>query len=532
MNQLTKSTELQLNQQQLLVANRALSWSVITSVAPPLLLTVALGLGLFLRLWQINALGYNSDEAVYAGQAAALVGDAELKAFFPLFRAHPMLYQYLLALAFSDGVVDVVGRIVTALIGVATIYITYLAGKTLYTPMTGAWAALFIALMPYQVIVTRQVLLDGPMTFCATLTLYLLARFGRTQRPIWLLATGAGMGLTFLTKETGIIFLGAIYIFLALSPQVRVRIRDLLLSTGCMALVMAAYPLAPRLAGAGGSKTTGQYIIWQLFRRPNHDWTFYPTTVPFVIGPVLLVAAVLAVWWLRRRYTWREVLLFAWIAVPTVFFQLWPVKGFHYLLPIGIPIAILGGYLLTIPQVEPLLGRRRQPLVASPLFHPLLALLIVVSLFWSSWQHIQITHADRVLAGAGGVPGGRELGAWVRTHTPAGAVFMTLGPSMANLVQFYGDRKGYGLSVSPNPLHRNPSYEPIINPDYLLRTGEIHYIIWDSFSAGRSAFFEQKLFTYIDRYHGRVVHAQTVKAPAAGGAFTEKPIIIVYEVRP
>ena len=103
---------------------------------------------------------------------------------------------------------------------------------------------------------------------------------------------------------------------------------------------------------------------------------------------------------------------------------------------------------------------------------------------------------------------------------------------MSNIVQFYGNRKGYGLSVSANPLHRNPSYEPILNPDYQLRTGELHYIIWDSFSAARSVFFEKMLFTYVDRYHGRAVHTQTVSVATPEGEFTEKRIIVVYEVRP
>ena len=53
---------------------------------------------------------------------------------------------------------------------------------------------------------------------------------------------------------------------------------------------------------------------------------------------------------------------------------------------------------------------------------------------------------------------------WTR-NTPVGSVIMTIGPSMANIVQFYGHRDAFGLSVSPNPLHRNPSYEPIVNPD-------------------------------------------------------------------
>ena len=91
-----------------------------------------------------------------------------------------------------------------------------------------------------------------------------------------------------------------------------------------------------------------------------------------------------------------------------------------------------------------------------------------------------------MLAGAGGLPGGREAGRWIDEHVPAGATIMTIGPSMANLVQFYGHRRAYGLSVSPNPLNRNPSYEPLVNPDQALRDNELQYVVWDAFSASRS----------------------------------------------
>ncbi|HEU4897033.1 MAG TPA: hypothetical protein VFX88_05590, partial [Actinomycetota bacterium] len=40
--------------------------------------------GAFVRLWQLGALGFNSDEAVYAGQAAAIAGDPALKGIFPV----------------------------------------------------------------------------------------------------------------------------------------------------------------------------------------------------------------------------------------------------------------------------------------------------------------------------------------------------------------------------------------------------------------------------------------------------------------
>ena len=84
-----------------------------------------------------------------------------------------MLYQYILALSFSFGVIDVMGRVVTIALGIGTVFFTYKIGDELYGRKTGLIAALFLALMPYHVIVTRQVLLDGPMTFFATGVLYL-----------------------------------------------------------------------------------------------------------------------------------------------------------------------------------------------------------------------------------------------------------------------------------------------------------------------------------------------------------------------
>ncbi len=109
---------------------------------------------------------------------------------------------------------------------------------------------------------------------------------------------------------------------------------------------------------------------------------------------------------------------------------------------------------------------------------------------------------------------------------------MTIGPSMANIIEFYGERIAYGLAVSPNPLHRNPSYEPVINPDLRFRTGEIQYVIWDSFSAARSPFFSDKLLAYAEKYKGRVVHTQAVSVPTAEGVTALKYIIVIYEVRP
>src|SRR5918996_915193 len=225
-------------------------------------------LGAFMRVWELNALGFNSDEAVYAGQAAAIAQDPTLSEIFPVFRAHPLLFQYVLAVLFKFGVSDLAARVVAVVVGLLTVLLVYRLGVTLYGRTAGLWAALFVAVMPYHVVVTRQVLLDGPMTLFATAALYTLARFGVSHRPGWLYASGAMMGLTFLAKETGIILIGAVYVFLALAPTIPLRIRDIFISIGCMFMVIAPFPIS--IALGGGTETAKAFFILQLFRRPNH----------------------------------------------------------------------------------------------------------------------------------------------------------------------------------------------------------------------------------------------------------------------
>jgi predicted membrane-bound mannosyltransferase len=104
-------------------------------------LLAILAIGGFLRLWQLGAVGYNSDEAVYSGTAAALAGDQRLAQFFPVFRAHPMMLQTMLSWVYRTGVSDVKGRAVVVAFGVATIWVTYLLGRLLYHQGVGLAAA-------------------------------------------------------------------------------------------------------------------------------------------------------------------------------------------------------------------------------------------------------------------------------------------------------------------------------------------------------------------------------------------------------
>jgi len=491
--------------------------------------TLVMCLAAGIRVWGLNQIGFNTDEAVYSGQAAAIAQIPVLREIFPVFRAHPLLFQFVLALLFNFGVSDLAARLLAVAIGVATVFIVYRLGSLLYGESTGILAALILAVMPYHVVVSRQVLLDGPMVMCATLTLYLLARYALTGNPIWLHAAGIGMGLTFLAKETGLILIGAVYSFFALSRDIFVRIQDLIISFFLMVLMILPFPISLWLAG--GSKVGQQYLIWQLFRRPNHSPDFYLTTVPGQIGILVILIAIVGLFLLWRERTWRERLLLLWIAVPVVFFQIWPTKGYQYLLAIAPPFAILASRTLIrwLWIRNPVSGSRS---ISTTWIRAAVGGILIVTLLSSSWQTIQPATTGTFIAGTGGVPGGREAGEWIRENIPGEATLLTIGPSMANILQFYGQRKALGLSVSPNPLHRNPAYESVNNPDSEIRTNDIQYLVWDSYSAGRSTFFSDRLLELAARFNGRAVHTQTVTVTLEDGTQVEKPVIIIYMVHP
>jgi hypothetical protein len=486
---------------------------------------------LTLRIWAIGALGLNSDEAVYAGQAASLAREADYLPFFPVFRAHPLLFQSLLSFGYRlDGVSPLMGRLLSVAFGMATVWVTYAIGARLYGRRVGVLAAVIIGVMPYTVIVSRQILLDTPMAFFSALALYLLIRFVQTERGAWLYAAAVALGLAALTKETAVLLGGGAYAFFALTRKIRLPIRQAVLSMAVVFLTVLPYPLSLRLAGA--SSTGGAFLTWQLLRRPNHTWWFYAAVVPPALGIGVVAVLVLGLVLMRRSLTWSEHLLACWITAPCLFFEVWAVKGFQYLLPIAVPVAVLAAMAI-ISAPFPLTRMRAggQPRSTTPL-RLVVAFLLVTTLAASSWARVQPAAAgSSFLAGTGGVPGGREAGTWVAGNVPVGAEMLALGPSMANIIQFYGQRRVFGLSVSPNPLYRNPVYDPVENPDLEIRHNNLQYLVWDSFSASRSPFFSDHLLAYAERYHGRIVHEEFIDVTTDGGT-VRKPVIIIYKVRP
>ena len=58
--------------------------------------------------------------------------------FFPVFRAHPLLFQTLLSLGYRVSDSDLMGRSMAAAFGIGTIFLTYKTASTPLRPTTGA----------------------------------------------------------------------------------------------------------------------------------------------------------------------------------------------------------------------------------------------------------------------------------------------------------------------------------------------------------------------------------------------------------
>jgi 4-amino-4-deoxy-L-arabinose transferase-like glycosyltransferase len=523
-------------------AQPALGWLPL----PGLPLAAIMVLAVFLRFWQLTAVGFNSDESVYAGSAASIAGNHTLSTLFPVFRAHPLLFQTLLSVIVRLHDTDWTARAFAATIGVATVGLTYLLGRRLYGTGAGLVAALLIAVMPYHVVVSRQVLLDGLMTLCATAALYCVVRYVEAGRLSWLLAGGSMMGAAILSKETSMVLLGGLYAFFVLTPSARMRARHLLLTFLLLLAEVAVWPVMIRLSGY--SQTGQSYLLWQMFRRPNHPTLFYFSVLPAWIGPALLVAVTAGLIWLRGEATWRERLLLAWLVVPVLFFSLWPVKGFEYLLPVCPPLAILAGRTLARPLPRP--GWLRQPgRLRLPAWLPrpgwlagpqgpqraamgVLAAVTAASMAVPAWGRIEPSPSTAFLAGSGGLNGGRQAGNWILSNIPRGARLLAIGPSVANVLEFYGHHQVSALSVSTDPHNRNPAYTPVPNPDLALRNGDFQYIVWDAYTAARTSFFGREAGRLASKFNGVAVYTSAVTVRPRAGPDVDKPVIVIYEVHP
>jgi hypothetical protein len=511
-----------------------------------------LGLAAAVRLLNLERFGFNSDEAVYSGQAAALAGHSDYAHLFGVFRAHPLLVHFIVSLVYRvTGVNDVAPRLVSVAFGLGLVAVGGAIGTVVRGRLIGLLTMLFIAISAYPVTVSRQILLDGPMAFFFALTLLFLALYVRQPRGRTLYAAACSAGLAFLSKETAILMVPAILVFFMLARDVPLKLRDLAVSSLIYALTIAPFPLS--LVLTGGSKLAQEFFIWQVLRRPNHDYSFYLTVIPSIGIPLVALAVIGLITALRRRKG-LDVLIVSLAVVVVAFFEAWPVKGFQYLIPLITPVALLAadGLVSLSRWVAHALDRFSVPYASASTWSRLALVGTCSVVLGVGSIGVVATPATAILgtdsdqtapaatpkaaftftAGTGGLEASRPVGKWIRENTLSDAHFLTVGPSFANIIQFYGGRRALALSVSPNPLRRNPTYDPVENPDLSIKTNAIQYLVYDSYSAARTPFFAHKLMQFVHKYNGILVYADYQPVQDGYGRTVQVPVVLIYEVHP
>src|SRR6202171_3576418 len=168
----------------------------------PVAATVVLVVGAIVRLLDVNQHGFNSDEAVYAGQTAALAGHQDFAELFGVFRAHPLLVQFGTSVLFRfTGVNDVAPRFMAVGAGLALIVVIGLLAAAVRGQAGGVVGMTLVPVSAYPITVSRQYLLDGPEALFVALSLLFLVLYLKKPARLTLYTAAVAAGLAFLCKE-------------------------------------------------------------------------------------------------------------------------------------------------------------------------------------------------------------------------------------------------------------------------------------------------------------------------------------------
>lgn len=483
----------------------------------------------YFRFSDLGYVGFNNDEAVYSGQAANLAGYEQFDKHFSLTRAHPLLFQFIVSiLYYFFGVSDVAARAVSAAFGTFTVFILYLTGRILYEKKVAIAAALVMALIPYHIIVTRQAMVDVPLSFFFLLTVFLIAKYSsakshrsnryKDSNRIWLYAVGASCGLSFLSKEVGILSLIASIVFLRIIAKVKlIEIFKLMI-----AFIAATTPHIIFILSSGERAFTKfLYFNWQTNRPPNHGADFYFDVLWMALGYILGIVLIVSIIYSVKNKKDSNLLLLMFIIIPFIFFQLWPTKGFHYLVPL-IPIAVLLAMSFTLSSH----WMRRLP------YNKFVSMTLIILIILSTNNILNIdlfgNKDQRYLAGMGGLPKARETALWIKENTEDDSIIMTIGPTMGNVIKFYSNRDTVYLNLNPNRSQHNPAYTPIEDAEISITSGHIDYLVYDKYSERRSLETADKLYYFVNKYDIVPVYVDYETRRTPTGKVITEPAMMVY----
>ncbi len=475
----------------------------------------------------MGLIGFSGDQALYAGQAAGLAGFSAYSQYFaPVSRGFTnfLVFQLIVAAAYYIfGVSDILARTIALLFGIGTVLLIFRIGLVLFDRATAALSSIALAVSGYHVVISRMALMDSTATFFFFASLLLLTRWLKFSKSRDLYVSLVFAAISTLTKITAVLIFPIIAISLALRPSYRITRAKL--SGAVIYLLPLAVLAASYLMVNSGTTTVG--IEFQFSRASTHPigdgafalpkYDYYLTQILAYQGYVFLALVVLAGLYAVWKGTFGDHLVLATVLLPLTFFELYPLKGFQFVLPSIVAMSLLVGRLFAslLWKLDSEIGwRRLQRLRPKRIVQVGAGIVFVVMIATLTIQ------AATVIEYNGFYTGARELAYWLRDNTPSDAKFVTSISGLANIVQYYSLKPAYPVlylgQVNPDPN---------VNIDQLVGNGTVRYVILDDFStsllkpfATHALDVRLKLAEYISNEHGELIyiHYVTYKDPNLG----------------
>jgi 4-amino-4-deoxy-L-arabinose transferase-like glycosyltransferase len=154
-------------------------------------------------------------------------------------------YPYLLGFTYAvSGESTTAGRLLNALLGALTVALIFVLGSRIWGFRVGLVGALFAAIFPPLVLLSRDLVSESLFLPLELLTVLCMMNFRRAGgSAAWAAATGLALGAAILTRNTGVVLVVPVAIGLApagLGPWVR-RLRGPAIGLACAVLLMTPW---------------------------------------------------------------------------------------------------------------------------------------------------------------------------------------------------------------------------------------------------------------------------------------------------
>jgi 4-amino-4-deoxy-L-arabinose transferase-like glycosyltransferase len=483
---------------------------------------IIVGLAFFLRFWDLGWNGFNGDESIYSGQAASLLGEQDYLKNFAIFRAHPLFLQSMVSITFAIfGITDSTARLVPVIFGTLTVFFTYLVAKELFDRKVGLMSCLVLALLPFHIVFTRQVLVDIPLSFFLMLFLYFIIKYKITENTIYSYWTGVSSGLCLISKEIGIITIPIFVIFTLLTHKLKLNKFLIFLSGFLSGLFPYFFLIVTRQDAANAIYS---YAIFQL-GKGGHK--FSPQYLSILINEafgyalsILCIISVVVLWreatkTRDRRYKDQLILLVLTLGAFFIFYQFLPATGDRFMITLVPPAVILGCAFLVSDFTKRLPARKLLYILMVPL------IILSTNVYLSKFFPIE----DLYISDGLGSPWNRDAALWIKYNTPQDAGILTDNMPLANIIRFYSSHDVYAAAISPNP-----SYLQVDNPIFLILNNNASFIVQDLDPRRNFTKASLELSKFIEFSHPKLAYT-AFKHDIEDGREIRIPMVRVYEVR-